>query len=259
MSRAAEAALPPSAGTRVSPASGHRGRRARRAPALILGAVLVLAGCGRSVETEDHAAHHHGDGDGHEEGGSPAQFRPGHGLRLAAETAAAIGLTTAVVEERVVTGTHEIRASVFQAGPPARASALVPAGLADELVQHPSSEAKVLAVDRALARPLAKVELTLELPGAVAAGETVTLTWRGPTRTGTAVPRSALLHTAAGTVVYVVDGDYLRRTPVRTGASGRDHAEILDGLQAGDVVATNAVEQLWLTELRLTRGGGHSH
>ena len=35
--------------------------------------------------------------------------------------------------------------------------------------------------------------------------------------------------------------------------------EITDGLYAGDVVATGGVEQLWLTELRLTKGGGHSH
>ncbi len=36
-------------------------------------------------------------------------------------------------------------------------------------------------------------------------------------------------------------------------------AEILAGLRAGDRVVATPVEQLWLAELRLTKGGGHSH
>ncbi|MBK9991892.1 MAG: hypothetical protein IPP19_14495 [Verrucomicrobia bacterium] len=49
------------------------------------------------------------------------------------------------------------------------------------------------------------------------------------------------------------------RTAVKPGANDGEYIEILDGLYAGDVIATAAVEQLWLTELRLTKGGGHSH
>ena len=70
---------------------------------------------------------------------------------------------------------------------------------------------------------------------------------------------STLLRTATGTFVYVVNGASLLRTPVKPGASDTTHVEILDGLYAGDLVATAGVEQLWLTELRLTKGGGHSH
>ena len=35
--------------------------------------------------------------------------------------------------------------------------------------------------------------------------------------------------------------------------------EITDGLYAGDEVVASPVNQLWLAELRLTKGGGHSH
>ena len=70
---------------------------------------------------------------------------------------------------------------------------------------------------------------------------------------------AALLRTATGTFVYVVNGANLLRTPVKPGASDGAFIEILDGLYAGDVVVTHGVEHLWLTELRLTKGGGHSH
>ena len=87
----------------------------------------------------------------------------------------------------------------------------------------------------------------------------INLTLRGAVRTGTAVPRSALLRTPAGAFVYVANGANLLRTAVKPGAEDGAYVEILDGLYAGDVVATDGVEQLWLTELRLTKGGGHCH
>ncbi len=74
-----------------------------------------------------------------------------------------------------------------------------------------------------------------------------------------AVPRSALLDAATGTFVYVVNGEHYLRTSVKTEARSADFVEITDGLYAGDVVVVAPVEQLWLAELRLTKGGGHSH
>jgi len=46
---------------------------------------------------------------------------------------------------------------------------------------------------------------------------------------------------------------------VKVGARSPDFVEINDGLYAGDVVVAAPAEQLWLAELRLTKGGGHSH
>ena len=68
-----------------------------------------------------------------------------------------------------------------------------------------------------------------------------------------------MLDTATGAFVYVVNGEAYLRTPVKTGASDADHVEIADGLYAGDTVVASPVNQLWLSELRLTKGGGHSH
>jgi hypothetical protein len=68
-----------------------------------------------------------------------------------------------------------------------------------------------------------------------------------------------VLRTATGTFVYVRTGEFWRRTTVEPGADDGNFVAIANGLAAGDVVATTAVEHLWLTELRLTKGGGHSH
>lgn len=221
-------------------------------------ALLVLNGCGKPQATGEHGDHDEGE-HAREEGGAPARFKEGQGLQLAAETSSALGLKTAEVEERSVTHIYEVTVSVFDAGPPARASSLVPVEIADDLEQHPPSEAKLLAVRRDLSAALTQVEIVLGLPGTPEVGSTVSLTLRGPARQGAAVPKAALLQTATGAFVYVVNGTHLLRTPVKTGANDGEYIEILDGLYVGDVIATTAVEQLWLTELRLTKGGGHSH
>jgi hypothetical protein len=219
---------------------------------------LALAGCGKPASSGGHEGHDH-SAHSHAEDENPVKFKEGSGLQLSAETSAALGLKTGEVEERSVRHTYELTASVFDAGPPARASSLVPSEIADDLEKHPPAEARILAIQRELSSAVTQVEIVFAVAGNPPVGSTISLTLRGPATTGTAVPRSALLRTATGTFVYVVNGANLLRTPVKSGANDGEYIEILDGLYAGDVVATAGVEQLWLTELRLTKGGGHSH
>jgi hypothetical protein len=229
--------------------------------ALPVAAALTFAGCSKKESPTGHDGHEHGDAHGHAEEAeeAPARFKEGQGLQLADETTAALGLKTAEVEERPITHAYEVTASVFEAGPPARASSLVPVEVADELEKNPPAGARLLAVRRDLKPALTQVEIVLELPGAPAVGTTLSLTLHAPAREAVAVPTAALLRSATGTFLYVVNGAFLLRTPVQTGATDGEYIEILDGLYAGDEVAVAAVEQLWLTELRLTKGGGHSH
>lgn len=240
-------------------------------PSLILrllpaAAILLLAGCGRPGSTAapdalapEAAGHDHAEHDDDHAGDSTIAFREGQGLRLPAATAAAIGVSTATVATRPLAPAWEVTASVFDAGPPARASALAPPEIADEIGRHPPAGVRLLAVHRDLAPAINQAELLLELPGQPAAGSTLSLRLDGPVREVLAIPAAALLRTATGTFVYLLRDGFLLRIPVRTGAADDTHLEILDGLHPGDVVATAAVEQLWLIELRLTKGGGHSH
>jgi multidrug efflux pump subunit AcrA (membrane-fusion protein) len=73
------------------------------------------------------------------------------------------------------------------------------------------------------------------------------------------VPKSAVLASAEGNFVYVVNGEAYLRTAVKTGVEAEGLVEVTDGLLAGDVVVTRPVEKLWIIELRATKGGGHSH
>lgn len=221
-------------------------------------AVLFAGGCS-GKNTDDGHDHDAGDDPAHEGRAAPVSFKEGLGLRLAPETAGALGLQTAGVTEQRITHAIEVVANVFDAGPPARAVALVPPEIADLMEQYPPPDTKILSVRRDIVQALTQAEVVLSLPGSPEPGAMLKLTLRGPERTVVAVPRSAVLRSATGNFVYVENDGHLLRTAVTIGAGDDGFTEITAGLKAGAVVATAAVEQLWLTELRLTKGGGHSH
>jgi HlyD family secretion protein len=58
------------------------------------------------------------------------------------------------------------------------------------------------------------------------------------------IPREALRRDAAGTGVYVLDGDVVHWKPVETGTSSITRVAILKGLQDGDSVALPTEEVL---------------
>lgn len=235
--------------------------------------VVALSGCAKSDRAKSSdAAHAHAheatSADAHvhphdpehehehdEENRAAARFEAGHGLELAAETVAAIGLTTASAERRALAATTEITATVFAAGTPAQASALVPLATAEAFATDP----RVLAIHRDTLNALGQVELVLAAPGTPAIGATLTLELRTPARETLSVPSSAVLRTATGIFVYAQRGEHWARTAVSTGATDGGYTAITAGLAEGDRVAVTAAEHLWLTELRLTKGGGHSH
>lgn len=209
------------------------------------------------------SGHHHeasaNEPDHDEESGGTAKYDSNLGLLITPETYAALGVETTAAAMRAVSHHYEVTASVFEGGPPARASAFVPSSVADDLERHPPGEATLLAVHRDVSPALTQAEIVLALPGNPTVGSIINLTLSSPPRPVLAVPDSAILRSATGIFVYVVHGPHLRRTGVQTGASDGTYVEVLRGLAPGEVVATNAVKQLWLTELRLTKGGGHSH
>ena len=219
---------------------------------LPIAAALALGGCGKSQAVNGHAGH---DTNGQVVEESALRFTDGKGLEIPAEIGRALGLKTTEVSERTIPQTYEATAVVFDAGPPARASSIVPVAIADDLEKQPPTVARLFPIRRDISPALEQAEIVLTLPGTPKVGTTVNITLPGQARLGIAVPRSSLLNTVTGAFVYVVDGAFLKRTPVKTGADDTEFVEIIDGLHAGEVVATTAVEQLWLTELRLTKGG----
>ena len=232
-------------------------RRARLFFAVATVAAMLASACGRkSAETSGGAAEHE-----ESEGGAGVTFKEGRGLILDPEVKKALALKTVDVEERPLADNIRLIAQVFATSPRVLASATVPTADAEHYTKHSFKNAQLVRIDRSAAAATHLVDLivALERSPAPAVGEFVELDFATEPLSVLAVPRSAVLDAASGTFVYVVNGEYHLRTPVKLGARSPDFIEITDGLYAGDVVVASPVEQLWLAELRLTKGGGPSH
>lgn len=211
------------------------------------------------TEHEDHAhaGHEHQD----ESAEAGVSYDVTHGLTLAPEVATAIGLRTTSVESRALAAEFTLTAQVFATTPKTLAVARVTPAQADSLAHATADHAQLVQLDRTAATATGLVDAVFALNPAPSstAGDFVTLTLRLPPVTLPSVPRAALLDTATGAFVYVVNGESCLRTPVTPGPRTAEFVGLTAGLTPGAVVVTAPVEQLWLTELRLTKGGGHSH
>jgi hypothetical protein len=222
-------------------------------------------GCGKKAEGSAKAeSGEHGkeDGHGHEEGGGAAvAFKPGRGLQLSPEIIRALELKTVDAAERPLISETKIVAQVFSLKPQVLASASVPESEAKHIEKHTFKGAKIARIEQATIRAnrLTEVVFAIDKTPPPQLGEFVTLEVGSETTNALAVPTSALLEGATGNYVYVVNGQFYLRTPVKVGVRAGDFVEITDGLYAGDSVVAAPVNQLWLAELRLTKGGGHSH
>lgn len=70
-----------------------------------------------------------------------------------------------------------------------------------------------------------------------------------------AAPAAALLRTVKGDFVYVANGGWFLRTPVKLGANDGAWFEIKEGLYEGDSVVTQGARAVWLAELQAVNGG----
>jgi len=222
---------------------------------------LLFAGCGSGASSAE-AGHDHAEHGGADEGAEAGvTFKEGRGLQLSPEVVKALGLVTAEAEERPLAAELNITAQVFATAPRVLASARLTVAQAASLEKSSFTGAKLVRLDRTPAAATRLVDAVFELdaPAPVRIGDFVTLALAVGPATVLGVPRSAVLDGATGTFVYVGNGGAFLRTPVRVGARSADFIEIADGLYAGDIVVVTPAEQLWLAELRLTKGGGHSH
>ena len=229
----------------------------------LAGVALAFTGCGKKDKGDNHSGHAH-DEHAHEESAAAGilqtTFKEGVGITFPEETSKALGLTTVEAEEKTLPFTLSLTAQIFDAGPPALGSVSVSTKTAEAIASKNISGARLVRVDRGAASVTGEADLILSLDSKQAVGDFVSLTLTSENNEpAVVVPKSALLRTTEGTFVYVLNGKSFLRTAVKLGRTFPDQVEIADGLYAGDSVVSRPVEQLWLTELRFTKGGGHSH
>lgn len=70
-----------------------------------------------------------------------------------------------------------------------------------------------------------------------------------------ALPATALLRTIKGDFVFVANGDWYLRTPVKVAPADSGRFSVQEGLYEGDTIVTHGTEALWLAELQATNGG----
>jgi len=261
---------------------------------LLASIISVLSGCGSKApehsegDGDNHEKAEGGgdDGHGHEAGESGASFKEGKGIKLSEEARKALEVNVAEVTSQKLNPSLRITAQIYriakevggaseQTGS-AYASAFVDGHEAKLLkpssavsVSIPSDATNTVQgtlkkVDTGLISSTDKAEIIVEIPdkeNRLKMGEfiTVSLPESDVAKEVVAVPFSAVLDTAAGKFAYVQNGEFLLRTPIKTGPSGDGFIEITDGLYEGDTIAISGAESLYLIELRSTKGGGHSH
>ena len=220
---------------------------------------------GKVEEHKEGDGHNHGEkeeGDEHGEGEKAGvAFKEGRGLQLSPEIIKALGLTLVEASEQPLAEMIRIGAQVFDTKPQVLATASMSNEEAARLEKQPFTGAKMIRIDRTAesATRLVEVIFAVEQNPPPKIGDFITLSLASEPSEKLVVPRTAILDGAAGTFVYVVNGEFYLRTAVTLGSRSADQVEITDGLYSGDMVVVSPVEQLWLAELRLTKGGGHSH
>ena len=191
-----------------------------------------------------------------------AQFKKGEGLSLTDEMAKSIGLQTADVEEKKIASLLKI---TLQPRPATNdATGWITASQGEKIqpgqvVQfsgNPGTKGKVSDIAKHALSGLVDFEITVTTDTAMEDTKEVEASLVLPeTEAAASIPRSALLSTAEGHFVYATNGKFYVRTPIKVGATNDDHAEVTEGLYAGDVVVTAGVTSLWMAELQVLRGG----
>jgi len=215
--------------------------------------------------------------------GQSVSYEDGKGILLKQEAAEAIGLEFTSVREQALSSRVEMDAQIYLAAGDAMpginlkqqsayAAAVIPADMAKEM--KVGERIKLTKGKDELSGWLSKLSsspgggthqtrLTLEIVDPkrlLHVGEFIHVTVIGPLtkRPTVSIPRAALLETITGTFVFVEREGHLSRIPVTTGTLTSDSVEISEGLTLGDKVVTAPVQLLYLTKLRLTKGGDHA-
>lgn len=258
--------------------------RFTRITLMLLG--MVLSGC-RPGTSEPHSHEAQSGAPAHSKEPVGAVFKEGHGILLGDETRKSLELKMSEVVEKDLLHEVQTAAQVYREANEkirpsehafpghAYASAMVTSEEAALMkVGQPvrvgvsgapvgEKKATLVHIEDELAFYTGRTEILVEIPDGenqIRFGNRLNLSVNVGTRRGViTIPSTALLKASEGDFVYVQNGEYLLRTPVKAGIVGIEEVEILEGLFAGDRIATHPVETLWLIELRDVKGGGHSH
>lgn len=228
-------------------------------------AAALFGGC-KHDDGHDHAdeGHSHAEeeaGHDHGEESSEVRFDGGRGLILSEEVANSLGIKT----QRAEVGSFKAKAvlvgQIVSVHPNVVANVSVPLNQAENYKGFSPRNGKLLRVDTLSGEVSGLAGLVYEIDAAAkpGLGEFVEIELESPEKRALLIPESSVLESVEGKYVYVLDGGAYRRAEIKTGLAADGFVEAAGGIPEGAEVVASPVEQLWLIELRLTKGGGHSH
>lgn len=226
----------------------------------------LLGGCGKhggghGHANEDPAHAANGGGRHHNGGASQVRFDEEHGLELPEEVVKAIGIETRKVERRAFSAKKVLTGQVVSVGPKVLINVSIPFAKAESYGDFSVKNGRLRRIDKLSGEVSGLADLIFEIDsnGNLKLGDFIDLNLESPKKTALLIPESSVLEGIGGNYVYVLKGDAYRRVKIKTDLSSDGLVEVVDGINPGDTVVTTPVVQLWLVELRLTKGGGHSH
>ena len=197
----------------------------------------------------------------HENETSTVRIDEEHGLELSEEIVNALEVKTQKIEIRDLNVQIILSGQVIVNVPRTRVNVKVPPERFEALKSFSAKHGKLIIADSLPGKVSGLADLVYELGESqnAALGEFVNIELQQHRNTVLTIPESAVLETINGEYVYVASGESFRRVKVKTSVGSEGLLEILEGVKDGESVVVSPVVQLWLIELKLTKGGGHSH
>jgi len=229
---------------------------------MLVFSILFLAGCKDEHDGHDeHAQHDETNGHNHTEGEEEVRYEAGKGLEFSDEIIAALGIKTVNPQWENLSDKKTLKGCVISTSPTTLVNVKLPLAQAESLKYYGVADGKLIRFDKTPAEVSGLADLVYEIKPNDPAnlGDFVSIELQGASRKILSLPASAVLDGVNAKSVYVLRDGHFLRVEVKTGIGSNGRIEITQGLNESDLVATSSIQQLWLTELRLTKGGGHSH
>jgi hypothetical protein len=218
-----------------------------------------MGGCSNHEQEPGHGSE--ADNEHRDEPGY--SFDEKRGVLLSATAHESISVQTAAPDRKSFRERSEAMARVYAAGLASvqldtnTAARLAPGTPIQVGANGNSTTGTLVRVERQFEAALGRVEALIELgaPERYPVGSFVPVAFQQAEAVAMAVPESSILQTGGGDFVFVAREGHFARTRIQPGARADGWIEIAAGLQPGDRIATNNVQNLRCIELQATRAG----
>jgi len=226
---------------------------------IILSAFLVS--CDEHENHNHENDHNEHEAHNHENESSLVRFDEAHGLEFSEEIADALKIKTQKIIRQDLNVEIILAGQVIASGTQTQVNVKVPLECFESLKNFTFKHGKLIHSDKFAGEISGLADLIYQFDKIQdsQSGDFANIELEQLKKSVLVIPEIAVLKTVNGEYVYVSNGESFRRTEIKTSEGSAGFLEIKEGLDEGETIVVMPVLQLWLIELKLTKGGGHSH